>query len=314
MTVYNGYANLYADGYDLSGDVGSISGIKGGSTPLDVSVIGSTGHGRVAGRRDGSIDYNVWFDPAVSHAYLRNIPTNDVEMMVAIPPSAGGRVAMLVARQVNYDYQGSADLGAAFSVSAPAAIGVPVEWGKLVAKRTDTGATASGTGIDLGVPHGVASKVLTTSTAADPTEVTTSTAHGLQTGDSVVIAGSDKSALNTGWTVTVTSSTKFTVPLDLTGGGATGGTVQRTSHRGWAAMLQVFSITGTSVTAKLQHAPKNLSGSFVDVTSGGFTAATARASQRIASASGILQRYVRLATTGTFNPASLAVGVHFKEG
>ncbi len=316
-TIFNGLANLYVAGHDLSGDVGVINSIAGNAAMLDVSTIGSLGMGRLAGRRDSSLSYNAWFDPTGSHAYLRNIPADDAPIILAFPPQAGGRAAMLVGRQVSYDLNINADLSAAFAVNMPGAIGVPVEWGKLITagKRTDTAATASGVGIDLGVPHGVSPTNITGSTTASPT-VVTSAGHGLLTGDSVLIAGTDKSGLNTGWTVTVINSSTFSVPLDLSilGGAASGGTVQRTSHRGWAAIAQVFAITGTSVAPTLQHAPKAVSGSFVNLTGGAFTAKTALGAERKASASGILQRFVRVASVGTFNPATFAVGIHFKEG
>lgn len=62
------------------------------------------------------------------------------------------------------------------------------------------------------------------STNANPIAITTSTVHGLTTGDVVEVAGH---AVNTGangvWTVTVTSTTAFTIPNIGTGvGGATG--------------------------------------------------------------------------------------------
>jgi hypothetical protein len=205
------------------------------------------------------------------------------------------------------------DLGAGFAVSCLAAAGFPVEWGKLITdgKRTDTAATATGTGIDLGLPKGVPAVNITSASAANPTSVLTATAHGLQTGDSVLISGTDKAALNDSFTVTVVDPTHFTVAVDLTGGAATGGSMQRTSHRGWAAQSQVFSVVGTSVTVKIQHAPKNLSGSMSDLSGGGFAAVLGGASgaERIQSASGIVQRFVRVATTGTFNPATFAVGI-----
>lgn len=314
-TIFNGLSHLYAGGRDLSGDVGVINSIMGNAAQLDVSAINALGMGRLSGRRDSSFSFNSWFNPTGAHATLRNIPADDVPLLFAMPPSAGGKAAMLVGRQVSYEMTVNNDLSAAFAVNMPGAIGVPVEWGRLVTdgKRTDTGATATGTGIDLGIPRGVDPTNISGASAANPT-VVTSNSHGLQTGDSVLIAGTDKSALNNAFTVTVINANTFSVPVDLTGGAATGGTAQRTSHRGWAAMEQVFAITGTSVTVKIQDAPKNLSGSFADLTGGGFAAKTALGAQRIASAAGIIQRFVRVATTGTFNPATFAVGVHVTEG
>lgn len=76
---------------------------------------------------------------------------------------------------------------------------------------------------------------------------------------------------------------------------------------GLQAYLHVFGVTGTSVTAKLQHSTDNAV--WADVTGGGFTAvlAGATSAQRIATANNLtINRYLRVVTTGTFNPATLA--------
>ncbi len=320
MTVLNGLSNLYAGGWDLSGDVGLISRIAGGPEVLSVPTIDLRGMQRIAGRFDGSIGYNVWLNPAGAHVYLATLPTADVPMMIPIPAESAAICAMLVAKQVGYNPTFGSDLGVAFTVEALAAAGFPLEWGQLITngKRTDTGATASGTGIDLGVPAGVSAVNITSSSVANPSVIVTATAHGLQTGDSVLIAGHTSTpTLNGGHTVTVVNATSFTVPVNVTVGGGANGTVQRTSHRGWAAQNQVFSITGTSVTVTVQDAPNNVAGEFVNVTGGAFAAVTsgaARGAERIASAAGIIQRYVRVKTTGTFNPSTFATAIYAKEG
>lgn len=77
---------------------------------------------------------------------------------------------------------------------------------------------------------------------------------------------------------------------------------------GLQAYLQVFAVTGTSVTVKLQDSPDN--STFTDVTGGGFTAATGVTSQRIATINTqTVARYLRVATTGTFTNAQVAVTI-----
>ncbi len=73
--------------------------------------------------------------------------------------------------------------------------------------------------------------------------------------------------------------------------------------------LHVFSFTGTSVTVKIQESSDNGGAdSWADVTGGGFTAATGRTAQRIAtSATQTVERYLRCVTTGTFSSAVFAV-------
>lgn len=83
-----------------------------------------------------------------------------------------------------------------------------------------------------------------------------------------------------------------------------------TSH-GLQAYLHVFSFTGTSVTVKLQHSNDDAATDpYADVTGGAFTAATAVGAQRIATGDITIKRWLRVVTTGTFNPATFAVSVN----
>lgn len=318
MTVLTGQGLLFAGGYDISADVAALQRIGGGPNLLDVSSLDAVGMKRIAGRFDGELGVSVLFDPDVAHVPLSALPTTMVPLLFAMPGlTAGDYAAMLVGKYVNYDPTIGSDLAAMFAVRALASEGYPLEWGRMLTagKRTDTGATASGTGITLPLPPGVAAVNITGASAASPTEVT-ATAHGLQTGDSVVIAGASQASLNDEWTVTVTGTDTFTVPCDLSGGAATGGTVQRTSFRGWAAQSQVLSVTGTSVTVTIQDAHEAVSGSFANLTGGAFAAVNGAAigAERIASASGIIRNHVRVKTTGTFNPATFATALWLAPG
>ena len=86
------------------------------------------------------------------------------------------------------------------------------------------------------------------------------------------------------------------------------------SH-GLQAYLHVTAFTGTSVTVKLQQSSDDGdSDSWADVTGGSFSAATGVTSQRIATTSGLaVERYLRVATTGTFSAASFSVVVVVNE-
>ncbi len=81
---------------------------------------------------------------------------------------------------------------------------------------------------------------------------------------------------------------------------------------GLQAYLQVFSFTGTSCTVKIQESSDNAVGDpFVDVTGGGFTAATGRTFERIQTARALtVERYLRVVTTGTFSQCSFAVMIN----
>jgi hypothetical protein len=91
------------------------------------------------------------------------------------------------------------------------------------------------TDVELGDPvvitspnHGLlvsTNKVIIGITTGEPTEITVSTSHGLETGDSVIISDTDSTPWidsTTTHEVTVTSATKFTIPISITGTGTTG--------------------------------------------------------------------------------------------
>ncbi len=78
---------------------------------------------------------------------------------------------------------------------------------------------------------------------------------------------------------------------------------------GWQAYLQVFSITGTSVTLTLEDSADNIT--FLPISGGAFTAATTRTVQRLQSSSdtATVRRYIRVSSTGTFSNAVFAVSI-----
>ncbi len=82
-------------------------------------------------------------------------------------------------------------------------------------------------GDDL-IPTIVTPATVTSSSTASPTEILTAAPHGFADGSTVVIAGhsgsSNDGAVNASHTITLVDSTRFTIPVDLTGGGGTGGT------------------------------------------------------------------------------------------
>jgi hypothetical protein len=73
--------------------------------------------------------------------------------------------------------------------------------------------------------------------------------------------------------------------------------------------LQVFSFTGTDITFTIEESSDNGADAFAAVTGGAFTQVTeAPAVERIQTARGqTVERYLRVATTGTFTECSFAV-------
>lgn len=144
--------NCYIGGYDLSGDIGSLSRIGGGPAALEVTAINKSAFERLGGLRDGALEFNSWFNPsaAQAHPVLSALPTANVVGGYFVGTAIGNPAASAVAKQINYDGTRGPDGSFSFSVSMlPNGFGL--EWGdQLTAgKRTDTGATA-GTAFDSG--------------------------------------------------------------------------------------------------------------------------------------------------------------------
>jgi hypothetical protein len=144
--------NCYIGGYDLSGDVGSLSRIGGGPAALEVTAINASAFERLGGVRDGGLEFSSWFNAAAgqAHPVLSALPTANVVGSYFRGTAIGNPAASLVAKQINYDGNRQPDGSFSFAVSM-LPNGYGLEWGdQLTAgKRTDTGATA-GTAFDSG--------------------------------------------------------------------------------------------------------------------------------------------------------------------
>lgn len=142
--------NCLVDGYDLSGDIGSLSRIGGGPAALEVTGINKSAIERVGGIRDGAIDFSSWFNPSAAqeHPVLSALPTANRIVTYLRGTTLGNGAASCVAKQINYD--GSRGTDGSFTLAVGAqANGYGVEWGDQLTAglRTDTAAT-DGTGVD----------------------------------------------------------------------------------------------------------------------------------------------------------------------
>lgn len=142
---------LYVSGFDISGDVGSLSRIGGGPAALDVTDITQGGFGRLGGLRDGSIEFSAWFDDSAGQAHktLSALPTADVLLAYFQGAALGNQAAFLTAKQINYDLTRGND-GGLSAVTQAQANGFGLEWGLQLTpgQRTDASATTPGTGFD----------------------------------------------------------------------------------------------------------------------------------------------------------------------
>lgn len=229
-------ANFYLDGYDLSGDTGSVDSISKALNPIAMTGIDKSAYERKAGQLTGKIGWTSFFNPTNAHPPLKLLPRTDRVASYWHRPLLGAPVASMVAKQTNYD--GTRDAAGALNFKVETLSNAWwLDWGLglTVGKRTDGSAT-NGTGVDFGASY----------------------AFGLQ------------------------------------------------------AYLQVFEFTGTSVTVTLQESSDNGVGdAFTAVTGGVFTVVSAApTAERIqTSRSQTIERYLRVATTGTFSNFVFAVHV-----
>jgi hypothetical protein len=144
--------NFYLDGFDLSGDINSLSKIGGGPAALDLTGIDKLAFERQGGIKDGSIEFVSYMNDSVGQAtaVLKLLPTADTVLYYARGTTLGNQAACLVAKQINYDSTRGTDAMITFQTQA-LANGFGLEWGtQLTAgKRSDTTATSPATGVDF---------------------------------------------------------------------------------------------------------------------------------------------------------------------
>ncbi|MDH6116912.1 hypothetical protein ABH930_000331 [Kitasatospora sp. GAS204A] len=295
--------NFYVGGYDLSGDINSLSKISGTLATIDVTAINESGMERLGGKRDGAVDFTAYFNPTGAHPVLSALPTSDVQASYRRGTVLGNPAAEIVARQLNYDPTRGAD-GALTVACSLSGDGFGLEWGIQLTPglRTDTAAT-NGTSVDqangLATPAVPASGTPQANTSPLPVQVVISggTMTAVVINGVTVGAGAGTYTLPAGQSITLT----YTVAPTWTWAAQT--------TYGAQAYLQVTAFTGTDMTVQIQDSADGVT--FAPVTGLTFTQTTsAPGVQRIATAStATLRRYVRAATTtvGGFTSATFAV-------
>jgi hypothetical protein len=133
---------LYVSGYDLSGDVGSLSRIAGGNSPLTMTGINKSAVERIGGKRDGGMQFEAYFNPTGAHPVLSALPTADRLVTYFRGEGLGNPAASVLAKQITYDGSRGDDGSYTLDVAAEAS-GFGLEWGRQMTagRRVDTGAT-----------------------------------------------------------------------------------------------------------------------------------------------------------------------------
>jgi hypothetical protein len=298
-------ARFLCGGYDISGDVNALDSISASMTPLDVTDITQSAHSRVPGLRDGMMGFTSFWDAANATPVLDALSTADELMEFLVPPlSIGSPAACLNAKQINYDPSRASDGGLTMKTEGQGQ-GYGLEWGVQLTPglRTDTTDT-NGSSFDSGAAFS------TPSVPSSTTPVTNSSPLPA----TVVVSGGTVSNVKVNGVTAGSGDGTYTVPagqaITLTYSAAPTWTWTLATAFGAQAYLQVTAFTGTSVTVEIEDSADD--SSWAAVTGLTFTAVTAApATQRLATANtATIRRYLRVITTGTFDPATFAVVIN----
>jgi hypothetical protein len=145
------------DGYDLSGDTGSVDTIATRRAALDVTGIDKSAVERISGLVDAEIGFSSWFNPSANqqHVALSVLPATDKMMSYYAGAVVGNNCFNLMAKQVTYDPSRAADGSLAINIQGLGSNGALGHWGDMLTTGKQTFASSgSGTGFDYGAGIG----------------------------------------------------------------------------------------------------------------------------------------------------------------
>ncbi len=127
---------MYVAGFDISGDVGSISSLQVTAEEQDVTGINKTAHERITKRHDAIIGFDTFFNDATDqlHDALKGLPTTNVGVMLLTGTTRGDGVFAMEAKQLNYDWVRGADGSLNGSVEAKMG-SAGANWCRLLVKK-----------------------------------------------------------------------------------------------------------------------------------------------------------------------------------
>ena len=317
MAVPHGkVTEVLVDAFDLSGFLDEVT-VSEEIANAATTAFKRNSVTRITGIDDGSLSYGGFFEKDdvnaddIENVMRAALGASDGQIVTVGQQGStviGHRVKMLLARAGSWEINSVKDDAATVSGELKADGGV--EGGVIVSPLGARTATVStNTVVDNGLLGPAVS--VTSSSVANPT-VITATAHGLNTGDVIVLSGhsgATPSLNGTAYTVTKVSDNTFTIPVNVTVGG-TGGTFQRNASRiGAVGHLHCIAKAGTTPTlaVKIQHSLDN--STWVDL----MTFATlnnATGKERI-EYTGVIYRYVRCIYTITGTGPSFTFAVAF---
>lgn len=218
-------------------------------------------------------------------------------MVVGIMGNTLGAVMYGIQGAFSVAYEAALDLGKLTKANAEHLLSGLVERGQIVqpraTKTVDWNTKTLGTTVDYTTDLSQYTIPITSNSIANPSVVTTPVPHGLTTGQVILISGVATSSptINGERTVTVISTTTFSVAVNVTVGGTGGTFVLASTVNGGGAYQQVGAFTGfTGYVGKIRHSADDTTyadlATFTNVTS-------AYNGQRVAVAAGTtVNRYL----------------------
>ncbi len=250
-----------------------------------------TGLKRATVSQDGA-----FFDSGtlLSHEALKTSQATSRVMCVSFEGNTIGKRFVGYAGAYGHKYSVLAKLGdltkadAEYTVSGARDEGIVLQ--HLTAKTADWN-TELADNIDYALDPAQRVIPITSNSIANPTVVTTPTPHGLTSGDIVVIAGVATSSptINGQRVVTVTSTTTFTVPVNVTVAGTGGTLVRANSAGGGIGFQQVTAFSGfTGFVGKIRDSTDD--STYADLCT--FANVTSAPSAEAVTAAGTVDRYL----------------------
>lgn len=308
MAKYGGASALFlVDGYNfLAAKLKSI-GLKIRSLTAPSDGLGDAFEAFCpVGKQQGMITQGgALFDTAANSihdamaAKLGTTPQDTPRVMcVGIMGNTAGAVLYGIQGAFSVAYEAAVSLGQLTKANAEHLLAGLVERGQIVqplaTQTIDWNTHALGTFVDYTLDPSQFTIPITSNTQASPTVITTPVPHGLTTGQVILIAGNTGSnaAINGERTVTVVSATTFSIVVNCTTAGGTGGSfVLCSTVNGGAGYQQVTDFSGfTGYVGKIRHSADETTyadlATFTNVTAG-------QKAQRVAVSAGTtVNRYL----------------------
>lgn len=310
MAKYGGpaFSVLLVDGYNLASSLTEAATINIESVTQQTNPFGATSEeNSPVGITKGVLSAgNGFFDAATDalHSAIGSVTGISRTVCAAVFGNTIGKpfFGFEGAYSQKYEIQDSRDgltkANVTYLVSGAVDEGVIVQDHATFTANWDTktgGANAADAPVDYTVDPKQRLHEITSNSIANPSVVTCPKAHGLTTGDKVLISGvaSSSPTINGTQTVTVISSTTFSVPVNVTVGGTGGSFVKVDSSAGGVGYLQCSAFSGfTGVLMKIMHSPDDITYAALIT----FTSLTALGKER-KTVTGTVDRY--LSSNGT---------------